>query len=116
MERVGFVGVGRMGLPLVASLRRKGFDPLLFDVSAERRRELEAAGFRFAESGAALAAASDIVLTMLPGPAEVLEAVLGPRGILAHLRRGAMLVEMSTVDPATTDRISQAAEKAGIAM
>jgi 4-hydroxybutyrate dehydrogenase/sulfolactaldehyde 3-reductase len=63
-----------------------------------------------------VAAASDIVITMLPDVPDVERAVLGPDGILAGIRPGALYIDMSTIEPATTQRIGAALQERGVAM
>jgi 4-hydroxybutyrate dehydrogenase / sulfolactaldehyde 3-reductase len=110
---IGFIGVGRMGRPMAANLCRKGFDVIAYDVNPAPVRDLTALGARAAAAASDLAAASDIVLTMLPNSAVVEQTVLGLDGVLAHARPGTLVVDMSTVDPLVTDRLAQAAMARG---
>ena len=114
MERIGFVGLGRMGLPMSANLLRKGFALAVFDLRRPPMRQAEALGAEPAGSLAEIARACDVVFTMLPGPPEVAAACLGPDGLLAQARPGTTVVNMGTVDPATVDALAAAARKAGI--
>ena len=68
-------------------------------------------GARQAASLAEVAENSDVVVTMLPGSPEVEHVVLGADGVLAHARPGMLVMDMSTVDPATTDALTAAAAK-----
>ena len=113
MERIGFIGLGNMGRPMASNLHRKGFHVLAYDVSADRLALLEHIGVYVAPSNAAVAAESDIVFTMLPSSAVVEDVVLGTGGVLANLRPGAVLVDMSTIDPLVTDRLAAAATAKG---
>jgi 4-hydroxybutyrate dehydrogenase/sulfolactaldehyde 3-reductase len=78
-------------------------------------RALEALGARAAAGVADVAAAAGVVFTMLPSSASVEEVVAGPEGLLARLGRGAVVVDMSTIDPLVTDRLAAAAASRGIA-
>jgi len=104
-RRLGFVGLGMMGNPMVRHLAAKGFAPTVYDVDRAAVERLAAvAGVHAAASLAALAAASDIVITMLPDGKVVRGVVLGePQGsndhLLAGLRAGAVIVDMSSSDP-----------------
>jgi 4-hydroxybutyrate dehydrogenase/sulfolactaldehyde 3-reductase len=113
MDRIGFIGLGNMGRPMASNLHRKGFHVLTYDVSPEARRLLEAIGAYVAESNAAVAAESDVVFTMLPTTAVVEDVVLGSSGVLANLKPGGVLVDMSTIDPLVTDRLASAAAAKG---
>jgi 4-hydroxybutyrate dehydrogenase/sulfolactaldehyde 3-reductase len=110
---VGFIGLGRMGRPMASNLCRKGFDLIVHDVNPAAMRELVALNARAASGAADVGASGDIVFTMLPNSAIVAEVVLGADGVLAHAKRGTLLVDMSTVDPLVTDRLAQAAADRG---
>ena len=106
MDRIGFIGLGNMGRPMASNLVRKGFPLVVFDVSPAPLRQLEQLGARAAANCAAVADGSDIVVTMLPNSASVEEVLLGPDGVLARLRAGGAVMDMSTVDPMLTDRVA----------
>jgi 4-hydroxybutyrate dehydrogenase / sulfolactaldehyde 3-reductase len=110
---VGFVGLGNMGRPMASNLCRKGFQLVVHDINVEPVRAVERLGARSATSVAELAAASDIVFTMLPDSAAVEAVISGPAGILSALRRGRAVVDMSTIDPLVTDRLASAVAAAG---
>src|SRR5262245_38489914 len=112
---VGFIGLGNMGRPMAANLGRKGFPLIVFDISAERMSALTSAGARGGKSVADVAAASEIVVTMLPDSAAVEQVIGGRDGVLAHLRAGGVIVDMSTIDPRVTDRLAAAARARGVA-
>jgi 4-hydroxybutyrate dehydrogenase / sulfolactaldehyde 3-reductase len=112
---VGFVGLGRMGRPMATNLCRKGFQLVVHDVNPEPVRDLAALHARTAPTYADIAAAADVILTMLPNTAIVEEVIAGAGGILAHARPGTLLIDMSTVDPAATDRLARAAREKGCA-
>jgi 4-hydroxybutyrate dehydrogenase/sulfolactaldehyde 3-reductase len=113
MERIGFIGLGNMGRPMASNLHRKGFHVVAYDLSPEARAALEHVGAYIAPSSAAIAAESDVVFTMLPSSAVVEDVVLGSGGVLANLRAGGVLVDMSTIDPLITDRLAAAAAAKG---
>lgn len=114
MERVGFVGLGRMGRPMASNLRRKQFALSVFDMVPVAATALEELGASRASSQAELARTSSVVLTMLPGPREVREVVLGADGLLAHLAPGSLLIDSSTVDPGTSDALAAACVERGV--
>jgi 4-hydroxybutyrate dehydrogenase/sulfolactaldehyde 3-reductase len=115
MDTIGFIGLGNMGRPMASNLCRKGFRLLVHDVNPAPVRHLEALGARGVEGPAAIAAGSDIVVTMLPGSAIVDRVLTGADGILAHIRGGAVVVDMSTIDPQVTDRLAAATAEKGCA-
>ena len=114
METIGFVGLGRMGRPMAANLCRKGFRLVVHDINRQAVAELEALQCRGAESAAQVAAESGLVVTMLPNSAVVADVVAGHDGILAHAKPGALIMDMSTVSPETTDALAKAAAAKGV--
>lgn len=113
MDRIGFIGLGNMGRPMASNLVRKKFSLLVLDVQPGPVTQLEALGATVAADAAALAARSDVVITMLPNSAIVEEVIAGPRGVLESLRPGGVVMDMSTVDPLVTDRLACAARARG---
>ena len=113
MERIGFIGLGRMGRGMASNLQRKGFQLTVFDLQAEPMRALEELGAKPAASVAELSRESDIVVTMLPGPPEVEAIVLGPEGVLANAPGSLLVMDMSTVDPNLTDRLAETLHEQG---
>jgi 4-hydroxybutyrate dehydrogenase / sulfolactaldehyde 3-reductase len=114
VDHVGFIGLGKMGRPMAANLCRKGVSVLAFDIVPGPVGELAALGAKAAPSVAEVAAASDIIFTMLPDSAVVDRVVGGTDGVLAHAKRGSIVVDMSTIDPRVTDTLARAAAAKGI--
>src|SRR4051794_33238496 len=114
MDVIGFIGLGRMGRPMASNLCRKGFRLIVHDINAEAVAELEQLQARGASNAAEVAAQSDLIVTMLPNPAIVREIVCGAGGILAHAKQGSLILDMSTVDPGTTDDLAGLARQKGI--
>ena len=115
-ERIGFIGLGAMGKGMALNLQTKGFQLGVFDIAPEPVAILVQQGAIEAASIAELTENSDIVVTMLPGSPEVGAVVLGEAGVLAHGRDGMLLLDMSTVDPETTDTLAERLSEAGIAV
>lgn len=115
-ERIGFIGLGAMGKGMASNLQNKGFQLNVFDISPAPVGVLVQLGATEAASIAELTAASDIVVTMLPGSPEVEAVVLGEGGVRAHGREGMLLLDMSTVDPVTTDTLAAKLDQSGMAM
>jgi 4-hydroxybutyrate dehydrogenase / sulfolactaldehyde 3-reductase len=110
---VGFIGLGRMGLGMAANLQRKGFALTAYDINADAVAALAKLGARAASSVADATRDMDVVITMLPNSEIVFNAVAGPDGVLAHARRGAIIMDMSTVEPDVSDRLAAAALEQG---
>jgi 3-hydroxyisobutyrate dehydrogenase-like beta-hydroxyacid dehydrogenase len=100
---IGFVGLGTMGGRMVARLVAAGQVPLVYDLLPAARAAAEAAGARAGASPAAVVRSAEVVLSSLPMPADV-EAVVAEA--LPALRRGAVWVDLSTIDPATARRLA----------
>ena len=105
---VGFIGLGRMGLGMASNLQRKGFSLTVHDINTAAVDTLAKLGARAAGSVADATRDMDVVITMLPNSAVVLDIVSGPDGVLAHARKGAIIMDMSTVEPDVTDRLASA--------
>jgi 3-hydroxyisobutyrate dehydrogenase-like beta-hydroxyacid dehydrogenase len=116
MARVGFIGLGIMGSRQAANLVRAGHELTVFN-RTRAKAEAWAAEHRgaIADTPADVAAASDIVITMLVDGAQVEAALLGPRGAASGAGAGALFVDMSTIAPSDTRRIGAALAQRGLA-
>lgn len=112
MDRIGFIGLGNMGRPMASNIRRRQFPLAAFDLNPQAVAELVALGAEAAPDVASLARGADVVVTMLPGPKEVSATILGP--VLGNIRPGAVVLDMSTVDPETTDALAAACAARGV--
>jgi len=115
MTHVGFIGLGNMGRGMAANLVRKGEHVVVHDVVDAPVQALKTLGASAAATVAELAGASEIIFTMLPTTAVVADVIGGAAGILAHAKPGAIVVDMSTIDPLVTDRLAADAAARGIA-
>jgi 4-hydroxybutyrate dehydrogenase/sulfolactaldehyde 3-reductase len=112
--RTGFIGLGNMGQGMALNLQRKGFPLSVHDVRREPVDALVAAGAKDGGSVAGITRAAEVIITMLPGSPEVEAAVLGPGGIRESGRAGQLVMDMSTVDPETTDKLARHLAEAGM--
>jgi 2-hydroxy-3-oxopropionate reductase len=108
MERIGFIGLGAMGKPMARNLLKAGYPLAVHNRSRGAVDELVALGAKAADSPSAAAAVSDVVITMLPDSPDVEAVVFGPEGLLGAIRPGMLLVDMSTIAPAVSRRVSDA--------
>jgi 3-hydroxyisobutyrate dehydrogenase-like beta-hydroxyacid dehydrogenase len=114
MTTVGIVGTGRMGSAMAHALRAAGLDIILFNRTRARADALASEiGASCAASPAEVAAMTDITLTMLADDAAVAGVYQGPDGLLAGVRPGSVLVDLSTVTPDTIRSLEPAARAAG---
>ena len=116
MQRIGFIGAsGMMGHGMAKNLRAKGY-PLTLTVHRNRDRvaDLLAAGATLAATPAELARSSDIVFLCVTGSPQVEAAVSGPDGLLLGAARGTMIVDTSTAEPDSTNRLRALCEAQGV--
>jgi 3-hydroxyisobutyrate dehydrogenase len=105
---VGVIGAGRMGLPIIGHLVRKGFSTMVFDIDSAKRSTVEERGARWAADIAALAAASEVVLVCVGYDEELRQ--LFPQ-LAAKAKAGAIHAVLSTVHPKTVQALAAAAPK-----
>ncbi|OMF23228.1 3-hydroxyisobutyrate dehydrogenase [Paenibacillus sp. FSL H8-0548] len=113
--KVGFIGLGNMGLPMAKNLIKAGFEVYGVNRSQAAEEKLEEAGGRRGPAIAELAAKMDIILTCLPMPADVEKVYLGEEGLIENGRSGLVLVDCSTVNPELNRKLYEAAAKRGLA-
>jgi 2-hydroxy-3-oxopropionate reductase len=111
---VGVIGLGVMGLPMARNLLEAGYPLSVHTRTPGRANELVEAGAHWCPSPRAVAADSDVVLTMLPDSPDVLAVADGPEGLLAGARSGLTWIELSSIDPAVTLRLTQRAQQDGV--
>jgi 3-hydroxyisobutyrate dehydrogenase len=116
MATIGFIGLGNMGGPMAANLVKAQHSVSGFDVAATPMAALDAAGGKIAASAAEAAGAGDIVVTMLPAGPQVRAVYLGSDGIIAKAKKGALLIDCSTIDVETARLVAAEAAKAGLEM
>lgn len=114
--RIAFFGLGQMGQPMARKLADSGFDVCGVDAQPEARERFEAAGFRTAPPHEAVAEA-EVIITILPDGKAVANALLGGDPAVADvMRRGALVVEMTSSSPVETLELGEALEARGIGL
>jgi len=116
MFKIGFIGLGIMGKPMAKNLLKAGYELTVFDINNEAVREVTASGAKEGKSSADVAAQSDLIITMLPNSPEVEQVVLGNNGVLATARPGTILVDMSSIAPLVSRKLSDKLAGKGIIM
>jgi 3-hydroxyisobutyrate dehydrogenase len=104
---VGFIGTGHMGNPIARHLIKAGHQLTVYDKRQESTANLIELGAAWGDNPAAVASASDVVFTSLPGPPEVEDAVLGAGGLLEGARSGMVHVDLTSNLPSAVRRIAQ---------
>ena len=108
MANVGFIGLGVMGAPMALNILKGGHSLSVFDLKQDAVSQLVKAGAKACSSPREVGAASEFVVTMLPEPQHVELVVLGPDGVAEGMAKGGIVIEMSTIDPQTSQRIGDA--------
>lgn len=111
MEKIGFIGLGIMGKPMALNLLKAGF-PVGVLAGSQASGALKDAGAEVSPDAAALAAESDIIITMLPDSPQVEEVVNS--GVLAGIRAGSLFIDMSTIAPLVARKLFDTMQKKGV--
>ncbi len=113
---IGFIGLGLMGRPMALNLIKGGHSVAVWARREDSMQPVVAAGASACASPAALAAMSDVVISMVADAPDVEQVALGPQGVAAGARPGLIFVDMSTIAPAAAQRIAALLADKGIAM
>ena len=114
---IGFLGLGNMGSPMASNLLKAGHQLSVFDLSSNAVAELTEKGAQGCTTVDALvAAAPDVLISMLPAAAHVKGVYLGENGLIAQLTKPTYLIDCSTIDPHSAREVAKAAKEAGHAM
>jgi 2-hydroxy-3-oxopropionate reductase len=115
-QPIGFIGLGLMGRPMALNLRKNGFELIVHNRSRPAVEALVAAGAKTAGSPAEVARAAKIVITMLPDGPDVETVLEGDRGVFAAMAKGTVIIDSSTIAPATARRLAARAGELGASM
>jgi 3-hydroxyisobutyrate dehydrogenase-like beta-hydroxyacid dehydrogenase len=115
-DRIGFIGLGLMGKPMVLNLLKKGFPVAAHSRSTPPVDAVVAAGATAASSPADVAAQADVIITMVPDSPDVRLVLEGPKGVFETIRPGSVVVDMSTIAPAVAREMAGKAAGRGVAM
>jgi 3-hydroxyisobutyrate dehydrogenase len=116
MTKVGFIGLGNMGMPMAQNLLKAAYEVTGFDLNAHATELLAANGGTSANSVADACKAAEVVITMLPAGEQVHDVYLGAEGVLGAVAPGTLLIDSSTIDVQTARDVAQAAQDKGLAM
>lgn len=115
-EKIGFVGLGIMGQPMSGHLLAAGYEVSVYDL---RRESMEIAAEHGAvpcTSPAEVASLSDIIITMVPDSQDVEAAIAGEGGVLDGVQHGSVVIDMSTIDPVTGQKMAAYLRERGAEM
>lgn len=114
--RIAFIGLGNMGLPMALNLIRSGFRVTAFDLSGGACAKAKEARIAVATSAREALESADVMISMLPASAHVETLYLGDEGVLDAVPDGALIIDCSTIAPASAQKVAQAAAGRGLAM
>src|SRR5271163_4516590 len=113
-SKLGFVGIGYMGRPIAQRLLESGFKLGAYDRHRTKAEELIRYGGTVAESVAELSSSCDVVLSCLANDEAVLNIYKGADGVFANANRGSLVIDLSTVNPGTSQELSRLGAERGV--
>ncbi|MBV8216986.1 MAG: 2-hydroxy-3-oxopropionate reductase [Solirubrobacterales bacterium] len=120
-KTIGFIGLGIMGAPMAANLRRAGYQLVVHNRTRAKAEEFASSGSpqntgaEVVDTPKEVAERTDVVITMLPDSPDVEQVYLGEDGVIAGARQGQLLIDMSSIAPAVAKAVFQAASEVGAA-
>lgn len=118
-QRIAFLGLGNMGGPMAINLAKAGYQVMAFDLSASALEKVREHGVRTAASARNAVEGADVVISMLPASRHVESLYLGSGsepGLLAAMREDALVIDCSTIAPASAQKVARAAQAHGLTM
>ena len=116
LPRIAFVGLGNMGGPMAINLKKTGYDVHAFDLSADAIAKVREQGVGIGATAHEAAQGAQVVISMLPASRHVEALYLGDDGLLNVLVPGALIIDCSTIAPASAQKVAAAAQAKGLAM
>jgi 4-hydroxybutyrate dehydrogenase / sulfolactaldehyde 3-reductase len=113
-QTIGFIGLGAMGRGMASNCIKKGFSLLVHDIAPAPVKALVALGATAAPTVADVARQCAIIITVLPTGREVEQVIMGADGIFAHAKPGTLVMDLSTIEPETTDKLHAEAKRLGM--
>lgn len=114
--KIGFIGLGIMGKPMVRNLLKAGYEVVVFDVIATNIDVVREAGAIPGRNLANIASECDLVITMLPNSPQVREVVLSTEGLLSKAKKGLIYIDMSSIDPLVSQEVGKVCAEKGVRM
>src|SRR5712692_10344765 len=113
---IGFIGLGIMGRPMAKNLMKAGHALIVHNRSPAAVQELVGLGAKAADSPAAVARETTVVILMLPNSPDVERVALGPRGLMEGAWKGQTVADMSTISPIVSQKVGAALAEKGVRM
>lgn len=116
MADLGFIGLGIMGKPMAGHLVAAGHTVRVYDRNDEPVKELSAKGATACSSSADVVAKSDIIFIIVPDTPDVEDVLFGPKGVAETVRKGSIVVDMSSISPIATKKFAEKLAASGVEM
>lgn len=113
-DKLGFIGLGNMGLPMSINLLRAGYEVYGFDTNTKAMEQFIAEGGIGLATSQAVVKQSEVIMTSLPTPQVVEHVYTSEDGILQHAKQGSLLIDFSTVNPELNDSLHKKAQSLGL--
>ncbi|MCI1931613.1 MAG: NAD(P)-dependent oxidoreductase [Clostridia bacterium] len=114
MKKIGFIGVGVMGKPMVKNLMKSGCDVYIYTRTKSKAADIISEGAKWCESVKECAKGRDIVISIVGYPKDVEEVYFGENGIIQNADRGTVIIDMTTTSPALSEKIYALAKERGL--
>ena len=114
MADIGFIGLGIMGKPMVRNLMTDGNTVTVYDIVGTSVEEMATEGAIPASSSSEVASKNSLIITMVPDSADSEAAILGPNGVLEGAASGSVVIDMSSIAPASSQKIAAGCEGQGV--
>ena len=106
LEKVGFIGLGIMGMPMARNLLKAGFEVVAYNRTKSKAEQLAKEGAKKADSPRELAMECPVVITIVSDTPDVEEVILGKDGVIEGIKPGSVVIDMSTISPQATQEIA----------
>lgn len=116
MQKIGFIGLGVMGALMACNIKKHGYELIIYDINTDVLKKFANDGCVIAATPQKCAMMSDMVITMLPSSSHVQEVALGTNGILDGIHKDSIYVDMSTISPTVSRKISEVFAAKGVDM
>ncbi len=114
--KIGFIGLGIMGRPMVKNLLKAGYEVVAYDIVEKNLQDVVSAGAIAGKNNKDVAEQTDVVITMVPNSPQVKTAVLGDNGVLEGAKEGTILIDMSSIAPLASKEVYEACKAKGVKM
>lgn len=113
-QKIGFIGLGKMGIPMSTRLVEAGYSVTVYNRTKEKTKDLAGKGAKVADSPKAAAGGQDVIISMISDDSALEAVSMGPDGAFQSAKKGAVYIDMSTVSPKSSACVAAAAGEKGI--